>query len=260
VQAFLGRGDAYAKQEKWEQARADYDKAFENYNASAESKEKNPGVLAGILLDRGVVRYEIGDKAGAKEDYSKALHLNPKNEPGYYDRSYLALMENRLSTALADSGRAVSLSQGSDADALDIEGIAQGDAKKLRAALATFDKAIALKPNDTSLLFNRALVLFRLNEFDKAIADYNSIIQQHARDAEAFYRRGIAHGAKGDFPAALADYTEAIRLRPNFASAYANRWDLYLAMGEEEKAKADLEQAKRLRAASDSKPAPPSYR
>jgi tetratricopeptide (TPR) repeat protein len=260
VQAFLGRGDAYAKQEKWTEARKDYDKALDNYNANKEFRSKNPGLLAGILVDRGVVRYQLDDKAGAKEDYTKAIQADPKNGSTYYDRSYLNLMENHLGAALADSGEAVKLNDNNNGDALGMEAIERGDQKKLNAALADFDKAIPLKPHDTSLLFNRAAVLVALNEYDRAIADYDTVIHERPNDAVAFYRRGIARGAKGDFPAALSDYTEAIRLRPTFESAYANRWDLYRAMGEEEKANADLDEARRLLAARDAKTPAPAYR
>ncbi len=205
VNAFLGRGDCYAKQGKWTEARADYDKALENYNASAAygGKEKNGATLAGILLDRGVARFQLGDKYGARADYQKAVRLNPKNGTGYYDLGYVSLMENHLGAALADSNKAARLSDQKNADALDVEAIAQGDERHLKRSLADFNKALALKPGDVDLLFNRAAVEVALNQFGEAITDYDAVTVARPNDAEAYYRRGIAKGAKGDYQPAL---------------------------------------------------------
>jgi tetratricopeptide (TPR) repeat protein len=258
VEAFLGRGDAFARQGKWTEAKADYEKALENHNAASNLQAKNGPPLAAILLDRGVARYQLGDRNGAREDYDKAIHLDRKGEPGYYDRAYLSLMEHRLGTALTDSNQAVRLSRQENADALDVDGIARANEKQLKRSLEDFNKALDLKPGDIDLLFNRAAVRVVAHDYSGAISDYTEILSKRPQDADAYYGRGIANGAKGDFQAALSDYSNAIHIRPNFEAAYANRWDLYRAMGEEENAKADFETAKKLRN-SDAKTVTPRY-
>jgi tetratricopeptide (TPR) repeat protein len=59
--------------------------------------------------------------------------------------------------------------------------------------------------------------------FDKAIASFNEAIRLHPDDASAFNSRGNAYAHKGNLYRAIADYNEAIRLKPNYAQAFCNR-------------------------------------
>ncbi len=255
VGAFVGLGDSFGQEGNWP-------KALEAYNKANSLKPDDPG----ILLDRGLAYDGMGERKEARADYAAAIKLNHKYEIGYYDLAHVNLLQHRLAAALADSNRADRLSDHSDAGALDVEGIAQGDERHLKSALADFDKALALKPGDPDLLFNRAAVQVALNHFDEAIDDYNKVIEKRPDDAWAYYRRGIAYGARGyskevrkqpdatkDYMAAESDYNTAIAKKADFQLAYANLWDLYRTMGEDEKAKAALEQAKKLKAEGDAK-------
>jgi tetratricopeptide (TPR) repeat protein len=259
VGALVGLGDSFAQQGKWPPA-------LEAYNKANGLKPNDPG----ILLDRGLAYDGVGDRKDARADYTAAIKLNRKYEIGYYDLAHVNLLQHRLAAALEDSSRADRLSDHSDAGALDVEGIAQGDERHLQSALADFNKALTLKPGDSDLLFNRAAVEVALNHFDEAIDDYNKVIEKRPDDAWAYYRRGIAYGARGyakevhkqpdatkDYAAAESDYNTAIAKKADFELAYANLWDLYRTMGEDEKAKAALEQAKRLKSEEDSKKVTP---
>ena len=56
----------------------DYDKVFE--------LEPNLPNIDQIHFNRGLCRYDLGDKAGADEDYKTARKLNPKRKYIYYDK------------------------------------------------------------------------------------------------------------------------------------------------------------------------------
>ncbi|XGV99947.1 MAG: tetratricopeptide repeat protein [Leptolyngbya sp. BL-A-14] len=91
-------------------------------------------------------------------------------------------------------------------------GVEQANANNLEGAIASFDRAIALK------------------------LDY----------ATAYYNRGTAYARIGNARAALADYSQVILLKPNNAAARYSRGSLRAALGKKEEAIADFQQAAML--------------
>ena len=61
------------------------------------------------------------------------------------------------------------------------------------------------------------------NKVDDAVADYDEAIRLKPDDTEAYLNRGIAKAALGRYDDAIADYDEAIHLKPDLAAAYYNR-------------------------------------
>jgi tetratricopeptide (TPR) repeat protein len=84
-------------------------------------------------------------------------------------------------------------------------------------------------------------------DFDKAIADYNQAIRIKPDDASAYADRSWAYYLKGDNDSAITDADEAIRLRPNYAYAYVTRGYAYLAKKDYDRAIADFETALRIK-------------
>ena len=74
-----------------------------------------------------------------------------------------------------------------------------------------------------------------------AIADYDEAIRLNPEDAYACFNRGVARKELGDVAGAIADYDEAIRLRPEYASAYYNRASIRRAQKEHSYALADYQ-------------------
>ena len=81
---------------------------------------------------------------------------------------------------------------------------------------------------------------------DEAIADFNEAIQINPQDAKAYTNRGNAKVALDQHDDAIADYDQAIRIHPQFAEAYSNRGNLYREMGAYEKARTNLQRALEL--------------
>lgn len=101
---------------------------------------------------------------------------------------------------------------------------ARGDAWRVldefRAALAEYDAALRLAPNDAALLAERALTLHRLGEISEARAVLaTAIAAAGATDGSAHAARaGLALLAR-DEAAARADLAEALRRAPQNARA-----------------------------------------
>src|SRR6266446_10317840 len=79
-----------------------------------------------------------------------------------------------------------------------LRGLANAGQNKADAALADYDKAIELAPDDERPRLLRAAVFQAKREFDKAITDLNFVIQKNPNDPELFASRGICYAQKGD--------------------------------------------------------------
>ena len=82
-------------------------------------------------------------------------------------------------------------------------------------AIADFDRAIQLKPDDAVAYANRGWAYDDKGDYDRAIADFDRAIQLKPDYADAYAGRGWAY-AKGDYDRAIADYDRAIQLKPDY--------------------------------------------
>ena len=97
-----------------------------------------------------------------------------------------------------------------------------------------------------SLLNNRGNAYGATGNIDRALADFNEAIRIDPQQAKAFNNRGYAYELKGDLDHAIADFDEAIRLDPNYAGALNNRGGAYVAKLDPDRAIPDLDEAIRL--------------
>ncbi len=96
----------------------------------------------------------------------------------------------------------------------------------LDAALASFNQAIALKPQFAEAYFNRGALLKALNRLDGALASYDQAIACRPAYAEAFCNRGNVLRELNQFDTAMSSFDQAIALKPDLAQAYRNRGTL----------------------------------
>ena len=112
-------------------------------------------------------------------------------------------------------------------------------------AIAGYDAAIRLNPNDSSAYFRRGYAKYRLKQYSAAIADYDVAIRLKPDDSYAYGNRGIAKHDLKQYSAAIADYNMAIRLNPS-AGDYTCRGMAMADLGRYSSAIADYDVAIRL--------------
>jgi tetratricopeptide (TPR) repeat protein len=83
-------------------------------------------------------------------------------------------------------------------------------------------------------------------DYQGAIANYNQALQINPNDPDAYFRRAIAFNLMENPQAALEDLNQVIRLSPKNTSAYLNRGSVRITLKDYEGAKADGDQAIRL--------------
>ena len=96
------------------------------------------------------------------------------------------------------------------------------DLKCPAEALASYDKAIALKPDHAATHSNRGNALMDLKRHAEALASYDRAIALKPDDAAAHSNRGNALMALNRPEEALTSYDKAIALKPDFEFLYGN--------------------------------------
>jgi tetratricopeptide (TPR) repeat protein len=128
----------------------------------------------------------------------------------------------RLEDTVASYDGALAL-RPDDAEAHCRRGDALKDLKRFEEAVSSYDQAIALRPDFAEAYANRAVALRHLKRLDEAIVCYDRAIALRPDHAEAYSQRGATLKALKRYDEALASYDKAIELRPGYAEAYNNR-------------------------------------
>jgi tetratricopeptide (TPR) repeat protein len=95
--------------------------------------------------------------------------------------------------------------------------------KRFEEAIASYDRAIATKPDYAEAYYGRGTALLGLEHFDDAVASYDSAIVLKPDYAAAHWTRGIALLGLKRLEEAVASCDRAITLKPDYAEAYCTR-------------------------------------
>jgi tetratricopeptide (TPR) repeat protein len=110
-------------------------------------------------------------------------------------------------------------------------------------AVADYENAIELDPNQFAVYYAAGLLHGRKGEYDREIADETKAIELNPQFALAYANRGIAYGKTGNPDREIADETKAIELNPQLVEAYLNRGAAYGHKGSYDQALADESKA-----------------
>jgi protein O-mannosyl-transferase len=118
---------------------------------------------------------------------------------------------------------------------------------KIDEAIAHFNEAIRLKPDNILPYFNRGAAYAKSGRHQEAIEDYTEVIRLKPDYADAYNNRGLSFDELGWHQRAIEDYTEAIRLKPDHVNAYNNRGIAFGELGQYQRAIEDYTEAIRLK-------------
>jgi tetratricopeptide (TPR) repeat protein len=97
------------------------------------------------------------------------------------------------------------------------------DLKRPEEALASYDKALAIRPDHAEALNNRGTALQDLQRPEEALASYDKALAIRPDHAEALNNRGTALRDLKRPMEALASFDKALAIRPTYAEALYNR-------------------------------------
>jgi tetratricopeptide (TPR) repeat protein len=116
-------------------------------------------------------------------------------------------------------------------------------AKEYEAAVASFDQALKIKPDDHQAWYNRGIALDDLGRLEEAVASYDQALQFKPDDHQAWYNRGIALDDLGRLEEAVASYDQALNFKPDSHQVWYNRGIALRKLGRLEEAVASYDQA-----------------
>ena len=200
--AYNGRGLAYREKKAYPEALADFDRALALEPLASD-----------YYVNRGTIKVNLGDHAGALQDFDKAIDLNSRAIAGMTGGT------GGLKQGIRDPDSALRL-----AAAYNNRAELRKTLREYDAALSDFGKAIEAYPEYSIAYNNRASLHMIREDLDAALKDYNRAIELDPyRGGSIYYRRGHVHMLRQDLPAALRDYSRAIELGPGDVDALNNR-------------------------------------
>ena len=251
VQAYLARADLHSVDFDTLSALSDYTKAIELQPAKVDT------YLARARAHEGT---KHGDEhrslRAAIEDYTRAIELTSPDQASslyqiYIRRGddYREMKEHAL--ALADYNRAVGLAP-NEASAYCQRGSLFRTMKDYQRALADHSKVVDLIPHATVRWIYRGELFVEMGQPDRALDDYNKAISLEVETEgswawQAYMNRGQIFQERGDLDRAIADYTKGLSLNDLNAHDFALRAQAYRLRGDFDRALADLSKAILLR-------------
>lgn len=219
-------------------------KATENFIARFDTLDLGGEVIKNARLRMGDIRIShMADMLlGADFFLSHRVYVDSKSRQIYFTYNGGPVFDLRHGSGTDDVDPASIAAQGDESSAE-----AEGGAAVARAAAAT----TAADGLDAAALRRRGAASAGRNDFDAAIADFDRAIVMDPQDAETRYQRGQAYLRSAKLRLAATDFDEAIKLKPDYVEALLTRGSLNLARGQEKEARADFDKVQSLRPDDD---------
>jgi tetratricopeptide (TPR) repeat protein len=112
-----------------------------------------------------------------------------------------------------------------------------------KQAIASYDKALAIKPDYHEAWNNRGNALENLGRYEEAIASYDKALVIKPDYHEAWYNRGISLRNLGRYEDAIASYDKALSIKPDYHQAWNNRGNALQNLGRNSDAIASYDKA-----------------
>jgi eukaryotic-like serine/threonine-protein kinase len=241
-----------------EKAKADFAAYKQSGGGDAEQTEFAEALLAASLLDlrrvieicdglisrkttneevwklKGDAHLQIGDRAAAgsaraaayqsaAQAYSDAITKRANYPDAYIQRGHMLFHLGRVDEALKDLEKGVEVDRPNAAWFAVRAGI-YNEMGRGKDALADYEKALALKPDDLDILRNLGWLCVQQKDFRKALDCYERLAKAFPDSADAIAGRGAARAGMKDYIGALTDFNAALARAPK-------SWRLPLRIG-----------------------------
>jgi tetratricopeptide (TPR) repeat protein len=177
---------------------------------------------ASTLLQDALALHRRGDLAGAIERYERLVRDNADHTDALFYLAMAAYAQGRAADAVRLGRRAAAAGR-NDARLHDLIGSALRAIGDREAALASFDRALALQSDFAVAHGNRGNVLAELGRLDEAMAAFDRAVALDPNSPDDWLNRGATLHDLDRFDEAVESYDRALALNPNIAGAHYNR-------------------------------------
>jgi predicted O-linked N-acetylglucosamine transferase (SPINDLY family) len=190
----------------------------------------------------GVLKQQQGDSAEALRLIEAALEKDSNSPEALANYGGVLCSLNRHRTALAYYDRALAL-RPDDVLALTNRGAALTALGRAEEALAYYDRALEIETDYVGAHYNRGNALKELKRHAEALACYDRTLALRPDDTGALLNRGIALAALNRPEEALASYDRMLALRPDDTDTLINRGNALAGINRHEEALACFNRA-----------------
>jgi predicted O-linked N-acetylglucosamine transferase (SPINDLY family) len=212
--------------------------AWEGYRSAVQAQPNH----ANALHQLGVIALQTGDPERARQLIGQSLLVNPASVAAHINNGRAHCQLKLYREALASFDKAIAL-RADHAEAHNDKGIVLAALRRHAEAIGCFDRALTLRPQFPDAYNNRGIAQAALGRHEDAVVSYRRSIALQPDHAMAFNNLGVALAALQLHREALASYDKAVELNPTYADAYSNRGNTLHRLAEFEAAIASFDKA-----------------
>lgn len=160
----------------------------------------------------------------------------------HFEQGNLFAASTEWEAAIAAYDAAIAI-QPDDHQALYNKGNALVNLDRYEEAIAAFDAAIAIQPDKHQALYNKGFALVNLGRYEEAIAAFDAAIAIQPDNHESLHNKGVALVNLGRYEEAIAAYDAALAIQPDDHDPFYNKACAYALQGAVEPALENLERA-----------------
>lgn len=195
-----------------------------------ETEQAAPTAGPVLLCTRGDALMAMGKRDAAGKVYERVLQGRPGYAPALLGLGRLAYIERDLERARNYGGQALAAAP-TAADALMFQGDLQRADNQPAAALATYDRVLALHPAHRTAHIEKAYLEITAGNFDAAKADLAAAAKTTPGSVLVVYSQALLEFAQDNNAAALASVQKVLRVAPEHMPSVLLAGAISLNMG-----------------------------
>ena len=160
----------------------------------------------------------------------------------FYEQALLYNFAEQYAKAIASYDKALEIKPDLH-EAWNNRGIALRNLGRVEEEIASYDKALKIKPDLHEAWNNRGIALGNLGRLEEAIASCDKALKIKPDKDDAWFNRGVALGNLGRVEEAIASFDKALEFKPDKHDAWNNRGVALGNLGRVEEAIASYDKA-----------------
>jgi spermidine synthase len=197
------------------------------------------------LLGRGKILLDTRFPLRAQEDFRRALAINPREAEAYVQLAIVYRGQGMPAEAERHLRKAVGI-EPNNARYLTLLADLYRAEKKFQQALPRYLAALESRPEDVALLEGASFSYRELGRLEEAVTTLKRALTTDERNANLHFRLGEIYARMKQYDAAIQAFAEAARLSPLLPAPHVELGRLYLVRKEQGKAIDAWERALRL--------------
>jgi tetratricopeptide (TPR) repeat protein len=204
-----------------------------------DDDDQDPRVVA--CQEECVDCFEKKDYVSALQQAEKLVVIRGQANDWLMQGACLFVL-NRDEQALASYDKALEIKP-DDYYAWSFRGDALDNLGRYEEAISSYDQVLKIKPDDHQAWNDRGIALRELGRYEEAISSYDQVLEIKPDDHQAWYNRGIVLCKLGQYKQALASLDKALEIKPDNHTAWNIRDWVLIYLGRYEEAFASCEKA-----------------